>query len=194
MFKIGDIVQIVDPGCALTTYHVEHLTDNPEIIKRYQFGTNDLRLGMACKVIAEETVGAVENKVFVSDDKGDASKIWFIATRGLNLIRNAKKDAVVEYPLRLCSPVERFQLSGVRFEPPKEQKQEKPMIEKVIYSEPATIVIWSDKTKTVVKCGENDIYDKEKGLALCIAKKALGNQGNYKNVFHAWLGKKGEAK
>lgn len=61
-----------------------------------------------------------------------------------------------------------------------------PHIKKVIFNEPATIVIWSDGTKTVVKCGENDIYDPEKGLAMAIAKKALGNKGNYFHDIKKW--------
>lgn len=65
----------------------------------------------------------------------------------------------------------------------------KPEIEKVIFNKPATIVIWKDKTKTVVKCGENDIYDPEKGLAMCYVKKILGNKGIYYNVFKKWLPK-----
>lgn len=60
-------------------------------------------------------------------------------------------------------------------------------IKKVIFNAPATIVLWTDNTKTVVKCGKNDTYDLEKGLALCIAKKYLGNEGNYNNVFKEWL-------
>lgn len=48
-------------------------------------------------------------------------------------------------------------------------------IEKVIYNGPATIVIWGDGTKTIVKCTENDAFDPEKGLAMAISKKALGN-------------------
>ena len=55
-------------------------------------------------------------------------------------------------------------------------------IKKVIFNNPATIVYWEDGTKTVVKCGEDDVYDKEKGLALCFMKKALDNKGNYNNV------------
>ena len=62
-----------------------------------------------------------------------------------------------------------------------------PEIERVIFSYPATIVIWKDNTKTVVKCSENDQYDEETGLALCIAKKALGNKGNWYNEFKKWL-------
>lgn len=55
-------------------------------------------------------------------------------------------------------------------------------IKKVIFNKPATIVIWEDGTKTVVKCGERETYDEEKGLALCFMKKALGNKGNYNNT------------
>lgn len=60
-------------------------------------------------------------------------------------------------------------------------------IEKVIFNSPATIVLWKDGTKTIVKCGELDIYDPEKGLAMAISKKALGNQGNYFEVFKKWV-------
>lgn len=66
-----------------------------------------------------------------------------------------------------------------------------PSIEKVIFHDPATIVFWEDGTKTVVKCGENDIYDPEKGLAMAIAKKALGNEGNYYNQIKKWLPESG---
>ena len=41
----------------------------------------------------------------------------------------------------------------------------------IIFHDPATIIYWSDGTKTVVKCHEEDTYDKEKGLALCYLKK-----------------------
>ena len=64
-----------------------------------------------------------------------------------------------------------------------------PEIDRVIFNYPATIVFWKDNTKTVVKCSENDQYDEETGLALCIAKKALGNKGNWYNEFKKWLPK-----
>lgn len=56
-------------------------------------------------------------------------------------------------------------------------------IDKVIYNDPATIVLWSDGTKTVVKCQTGDIFDKEKGLAMAISKKVFGNTGSYCEVF-----------
>ena len=60
-------------------------------------------------------------------------------------------------------------------------------IKKVIFSNPATIVLWNDGTKTIVKCGENETFDEEKGLAMAIAKHALGNDGVYYEVFKKWL-------
>ena len=59
-------------------------------------------------------------------------------------------------------------------------------IEKVIFNNPATIVFWKDGTKTVVKVS-NEKFDPEKGLAMAIAKKALGNEGNYFNEIKKWL-------
>jgi hypothetical protein len=56
-------------------------------------------------------------------------------------------------------------------------------IKKVIFNDPCTIVLWADGTKTVVKTQNNEVYDAEKGLAMCISKKALGNKGNYFEVF-----------
>ena len=61
-------------------------------------------------------------------------------------------------------------------------------IKKVKFNPPATIVFWTDNTKTVVKCKGED-YDPEKGLAMCICKKVLGNKGNYCEVFKKWLPK-----
>jgi len=61
-----------------------------------------------------------------------------------------------------------------------------PGIVKVIFNDPATIVIWEDGSKTVVKC-DCESFDPEKGLAMAIAKKALGNRGNYYETFKTWL-------
>lgn len=60
-------------------------------------------------------------------------------------------------------------------------------IKDVVFNDPATIVIWNDGSKTVVKCQPGDVYSKETGLALCIAKKFLGNKSNFNNVFKKWI-------
>ena len=61
-------------------------------------------------------------------------------------------------------------------------------IKNVIFNDPATIVFWSDNTKTVVKA-QDEPFDPEKGLAMAICKKALGNEGNYYNEIKKWLPK-----
>ena len=60
-------------------------------------------------------------------------------------------------------------------------------IKRVIFNDPATIVIWEDGTKTVVKCQDGDIYDKQTGLALCVMKKYFGNSSRGLNdILHRW--------
>ena len=59
-------------------------------------------------------------------------------------------------------------------------------INRVIFNDPATIVIWNDGSKTIVKAS-NEPFDPEKGLAMAIAKKALGNKGNYYEVFKKYV-------
>lgn len=63
-----------------------------------------------------------------------------------------------------------------------------PEIRNVIFNEPLTIVIWADGTKTFVKVVYDD-FDPEKGLAMAIAKKALGNKYNYFNIIKKWVDK-----
>jgi hypothetical protein len=62
-----------------------------------------------------------------------------------------------------------------------------PEIKNVIFNPPATIVLWSDNTKTVVKCQEGDTYDPEHGLAMAIVKKMYGNTGKYCEIFKKWI-------
>ena len=52
-------------------------------------------------------------------------------------------------------------------------------IKDVIFKDPATIVFWTDGTKTVVKCRNGDKWDAEKGLAMACAKKLMGNGDGY---------------
>ena len=63
-----------------------------------------------------------------------------------------------------------------------------PEIKDVMFNGTATIVFWADDTKTVVKA-IGEAFDPEKGLAMAIAKKALGNKGNYFNKIKKWTAK-----
>ncbi len=60
-------------------------------------------------------------------------------------------------------------------------------IKKVIFNDPATIVFWADGTKTVAKAHGDDKFDKEVGLTVCIAKKALGDRRHFDAVFKKWI-------
>ena len=61
-----------------------------------------------------------------------------------------------------------------------------PEIRKVIFNDPATIIIWADGTKTVVKCAEEDIYTKWAGFAFCVCKKVMGD--SFHKEFKQWCG------
>lgn len=60
-------------------------------------------------------------------------------------------------------------------------------IKKVIFNDPATIILWWDGDKTVVKTQNGEKYDPEKGFAMAIAKKHFGNTGNYYDIFKKWV-------
>ena len=47
-------------------------------------------------------------------------------------------------------------------------------IKEIIYHDAATIVYWTDGTKTVVKCNENDEYSEYAGFVAAVAKKMYG--------------------
>ncbi|MEG1514764.1 MAG: hypothetical protein RSD95_07775 [Clostridia bacterium] len=55
-------------------------------------------------------------------------------------------------------------------------------IRQVLFNDPATIVFWTDGTKTIVKAN-NEPFDEEKGLAMAICKRVCGGKGNYFNIF-----------
>ena len=65
-------------------------------------------------------------------------------------------------------------------------RNEKVQIKDVVFNAPATIVFWSDGSKTIVKA-TGELFDREKGLAMAIAKKFLGNKGNYFNTFKKYI-------
>jgi hypothetical protein len=42
-----------------------------------------------------------------------------------------------------------------------------------------TIILWTDKTKTIAKVGHDDIYNEEHGVAMCVLKKIFGSYSKY---------------
>lgn len=63
------------------------------------------------------------------------------------------------------------------------------VIKNVIFNPPATIVFWTDGTKTVVKTQNGEEFDPEKGLAMAYFKKMHGNKGHYFEEIKKWTEK-----
>lgn len=48
-------------------------------------------------------------------------------------------------------------------------------VDRIIYSGNKTIVIWKDKTKTIVSCSEGETFDEFDGFTAALAKKIYGS-------------------
>ena len=57
-----------------------------------------------------------------------------------------------------------------------------PRVKRVVYHEPATIVFWTDGTKTVVKCIDGQPYEKYAGFCAALAKKIYGGTSTAKKI------------
>lgn len=61
------------------------------------------------------------------------------------------------------------------------------IISRVIFNDPATIILWADGTKTVAKTHGDDAFDPEKGFAVACAKKLLGNGEAFRTELAKWM-------
>lgn len=108
-------------------------------------------------------------------------KMWIIDKQTADLLKDYEKG-LIEPKVRerevvkvVYKPIQNILRQDPRFG-----------VTKVIFNRPATIVMWTDGTKTVVKCN-NEEFDEEKGLAMAICKKVMGNKGNYYRVIKTLL-------
>lgn len=76
--------------------------------------------------------------------------------------------------IAMTEPFDRWDPVGRRCSYP--LPRQTPSIKKIIFNAPATIVFWSDGTKTVVKCAKGETFDPEKGVAMAVWKKLLPKQ------------------
>lgn len=67
-----------------------------------------------------------------------------------------------------------------------------PKIKKIITDQIKKIVVmvWSDGTTTKTETHEEDVYNEEFGIMMCIIKKTFGNYTNYKNFIEDTVIKK----
>lgn len=62
-------------------------------------------------------------------------------------------------------------------------------IDNVICQDSAVVIFWKDGTKTTAKCGPDDVFDYEKGLAIAALKYVFGNkvyQEDMKEIMEAF--------
>lgn len=64
-------------------------------------------------------------------------------------------------------------------------------IKNVIFNPPATIVFWTDGSKTVVKCNAKEEFDPEKGMVMAIAKRCANNSDDFYKEIKKWVEKSG---
>ena len=60
-------------------------------------------------------------------------------------------------------------------------------IKRIIFNPPATIIIWGDNTKTVVKCAEDDEFNPEIGVAMCYMKKIYGSRHAFSKKVESYI-------
>lgn len=95
-----------------------------------------------------------------------------------------RQDSYNDYAEIICkvNPIDWY-ISLDKKGTPAKKKDSKLRPKKVIFSGPATTILWTDGTKTTVKCQSEDVWSDEVGIAMCYLKKAFGNKGNYNNIF-----------
>ena len=59
-------------------------------------------------------------------------------------------------------------------------------IEKVIFNPPATVIIFKDGTKEVVKCSKDDEFDAESGFAQAMMNIMFGSRSNFKRFIEQY--------
>lgn len=133
-----------------------------------------------------DLLGAIIDQVCKTEDqfrptRNDGISAYAVALAANDFINNYKESVKREEMIH--SMFNKFEIM------PLSDQKLKPQIKNVIFNDPATIVMWTDGTKTVVKCQDDDVFDSEKGLAMAISKKALGNKREYYHTFLHWLKK-----
>lgn len=172
MFNIGDRVRCYGRVGTVQSYHVESVKDQ----LLYEVVFDDFCFPY---MVHEKEIEKITEPI------NNASKFFTNYTKFYNDIYNNRPNRYDPVNCRCSVAINPGKL--IFNEIKEEHKMSRNWIKKVIFNNPATIILWKNGDKTVVKCGEHDAYDPEKGLAMAIAKYACGNQGNYYDIFKKYL-------
>lgn len=83
----------------------------------------------------------------------------------------------VSYKLSICTGA-----PSAEETPEERNKRLRGLVKKVILNGDVTVVLWNDGTKTIVRRDKNDVYDPEKAILACMAKKLYENTGIFNEV------------
>ena len=59
-------------------------------------------------------------------------------------------------------------------------------VKKIIFNPPATIMLWEDGTKTVVKAAPGTEFNPYHGFTAAVAKKLYGNNSRVNKIMNKW--------
>ena len=120
-------------------------------------------------------------KKYILENNFDENVIGYISSKVIEIL--FRKNYSLKNDLELTNrELDAQHIKSIK------QEKEMPKIKKAIFNDPATIVLWDDGTKTVVRCDRLDSFDPEKGIAMAVAKKAYGNTGKYNDILGRWVG------
>ena len=124
--------------------------------------------------------------------KFNGSKTNYVYKSKLNFIVGGKYNITADETTTYASPVEILSVSntqpyssyGIKIReitdakilmaPPRPTLDAKFIINK---EKGTTVALWKDGTKTIIKCQPGEVFDAEKGIAMCFVKRAFKNRG-----------------
>ena len=65
-------------------------------------------------------------------------------------------------------------------------------VKRIIFNDPATIVFWTDGSKTVVKCEKGQPFNKYYGFCAAVAKRVFGNNSRVSKLVDNGFDAKGK--
>ena len=160
----------LDHGFVIVSRSSYHQTNPVNLFTITQKGNNEPNIryvGMMGSMTQ-----SIENLKTVLEEKYAAIKIEWRKTTKKKKAKKTKKSGIEEYGLtdEKFSP---YDIKNIRFNTTKK----------------VTTVLFKDGTKIMTKATDNDTFNPEVGLAMCIMKKLYGTRSNYKRVVAAAMKK-----
>lgn len=128
-------------------------------------------------------------KVFLKDDSGEFFTIPLMSVKRVECEREKLYCDYIDTKVSIYMDINELLKFGSYYYVPAFVSRYTDRIKKVIFNDPATIILWKDGTKTVVKCAEGETYDPEKGFAMAFIKYHLGNDNQFHKLFKKYMPK-----